>query len=157
MPLLRSPLSARDGALVRVRVTHDRPTLLQLRHARQALPQPVEIDALLDPGAERTCLDPVVVARLGLPIYAFTFTAAPGTGQTPVPVFGNVGVNTTHTAGLTILHPSGDAKQNFVVPELIIQALTLRPLGIDALIGRDVLAACVLVYDGPAGAVTLAY
>ena len=96
-------------------------------------------------------------ARVGLPPYAFAFTAAPGTGQAPVPLFGNVGVNTSHTAGITILHPSGHVGQSLVVPDLIVQALALRPLGFEALIGRDVLASCVLVYDGPVGSVTLAY
>jgi hypothetical protein len=156
MALLRLPLSVPDGARVRVRVSLDHPTVLQLRQAGQAIPQPIDIDALIDPGAERTCIDPAVVTRLGLPLYAFGFTAAPGTGQTPVPIFGNVGVNTSHTAGVTVLHPSGPG-HNLVIAELIVQALPLRPLGFDALIGRDVLGSCVLVYDGPGGSVTLAY
>lgn len=157
MALLRIPLSVSSGARVRVRVSIDRNSLVQLRQSGQAIPQPVDVDALLDPGAERTCIDPAVVARVGLPLYAFAFTAAPGTGQAAVPLFGNVGVNTSHTAGITILHPSGHASPSYAVPNLIVQALALRPLGFDALIGRDVLAGCVLVYDGPTGSVTLAY
>jgi hypothetical protein len=155
MPLLRLPVSVPDGARVRARVAIDRHTILQLRQAGQAVPQPIDADALLDPGAECTCVDPAVVAQVGLPPYAFTFTAAPGTGQAPIPLFGNVGVNTSHTAGIMILHPSGHVGQSLAVPDLIVQAL--RPMGFDALIGRDVLAACVLVYGGPAGSVTLAY
>lgn len=157
MPLVALRFTARDGLRVRVRIALDRPTILQLRQAGQAIPQPVDVDALIDPGAERTCVDPAVVARVGLPLYAFNFSSAPGTAQPVVSALGGVGVNTTHTAGVTILHPTGSAGQDLVVPELVVRTLPLRPLGIDALIGRGILARCVLVYDGPAGAATLAY
>jgi hypothetical protein len=157
MPLFRVPLNIPDGAVVRVRVAIDRPTLIRLRGARQAVPQAVDVVALLDTGAECSCVDPSVAARAALPIYGFGFASAPGTSIKPPSGFGGVGVNTRHTAGLTLLHPSGAVGQHLVVPDVIIQALPLNNLGYDALIGRDVLASCVVVYDGPAGSVTLAY
>ncbi|MBX9584105.1 MAG: hypothetical protein K2X87_27715 [Gemmataceae bacterium] len=154
MPLIALRFTAHGGLRVRVRVALDRPTVLRLRQAGQAIPQPVDVDALIDPGAERTCVDPAVVARVGLPLYAFNFSSAPGTAQPVVPALGGVG---THTAGVTILHPTGVASQGLVVPELVVRTLPLRSLGLDALIGRDILARCVFGYDGPAGAATLAY
>lgn len=157
MPLFRVPLNIPDGAVVRVRVTIDRPTLLRLRLARQPVPQPVDVLALLDTGAECSCVDPSVAARAALPIYGFGFASAPGTNVKPPSGFGGAGVNSLHTAGLTLLHPAGGVDQHLVVPDVIVQALPLTKLGFDALIGRDVLAACVVVYDGPAGSVTLAY
>lgn len=157
MPLLHLGLTVAGGVRVRVRVALDQPSIDQRRQAGLAIPQTVDVDALLDPGAQRSCLDPAVVARVGLPLYALTLSAAPGTGQPTAAALGGAGVNTSHTAGLTILHPTGGTGQHLVVPRLIVQALPLRPLGYDALIGRDILSQCVLVSDGPAGAATLAY
>jgi hypothetical protein len=63
----------------------------------------------------------------------------------------------SYEAGLVILHPVKKPPSNLVVPELVVDELPLAQFGIEAVIGRDVLASCVLVYDGPAGSVTLAY
>ena len=58
----------------------------------------------------------------------------------------------------TIMHPDGDPRLDLVIPALAVEELSqLAQFGVDVLIGRDVLASCVLVYDGPAGSVTLAY
>jgi hypothetical protein len=157
MALFRVPVNVPDGAVVRVRILLDRPTTLRLRASRQPAPQPIDVTALLDTGAQCSCVDPTVAAQAVLPLYGFGFTVAPGAGPKPPAGFGGAGVSTRHTAGLTILHPQGGPGQHFVVPDLIVSALPLNSLGYDALIGRDVLAACVVVYDGPAGSVTLAY
>lgn len=141
--------------MVRVRVGLDQSTILSLRQAGQAIPQPLIVDALIDTGAECCCVDPIVVARVGLPLYSFGFSAAPGSGSTPIPAFGGATVGTFHTASLTIVHPAQQA--DLVIPNIVVQALSLRSFGIEAVIGRDVLSQCVLVYDGPAGSVTLAY
>jgi hypothetical protein len=155
MPLITVPVSARNGAIVRLRVSLNQPTILTLRSARRAIPQPLIVDALIDTGAECCCVDPSVVARIGLPLYSFGLSAAPGTSATPVPALGGTTVGTFHTAGLAIVHPAG--QPDLVVPNIVVQTLALRSFGIEAVVGRDVLASCVLVYDGPAGSVTLAY
>lgn len=98
MAVARLPFSIRDGAQIRIRVMHEQGSILELRQKGLAIPQPVEIDALIDPGAERTCVDPSIISRLGLPLFAFGLTAAPATSLPPLPIFGNVGVNTSHTA-----------------------------------------------------------
>ncbi|MBA4062145.1 MAG: hypothetical protein C0501_00235 [Isosphaera sp.] len=73
----------------------------------------------------------------------------------PVPAFGGAAVGTRHQAGLAVVHPAG--RPDLVIPDIIVQALPLLSFGIEAVVGRDVLAGCVLVYDGPAGSATLAY
>lgn len=83
-------------------------------------------------------------------------TAAPGVGTGPA-ILGGALANFSYEAGLTILHPSNTRAKNLDVQQLIVEELPLAGLGYDAIIGRDVLASCVLVYDGPAGSVTLAY
>ncbi len=157
MPLISLPSDVPNGVRVRLRASLDRTTVAEYRLANRPIPQPIDVDAILDTGAECSCLDRALVARLGLPFYAFDFTAAPGAATAPALTIGGASVNAYHTAGLTVLHPSGVPGRNLVVPELVIAALSLRTFGVDAILGRDVLALCVLVYDGPAGAVTLAY
>ncbi|MBY0527846.1 MAG: hypothetical protein K2R98_30900 [Gemmataceae bacterium] len=58
---------------------------------------------------------------------------------------------------LTITHPSGDSQAQLVFRNLPVIQQPLGQLGYQALIGRDVLERCLLVYDGPAKRYTLAY
>ena len=83
-------------------------------------------------------------------------TAAPGVGTGPA-ILGGALPNFSYEAGLVVLHPSNKRTLNLVVQQLVVEELPLAGLGYDAIIGRDVLASCVLIYDGPAGSVTLAY
>lgn len=156
MPVLSVPHSPPDGARVQLSVTLSRAELLRRRVARQPIPQPVVVVALIDTGAERCCIDPGVAFRAGLPFRAAGLTNAPGVGAGP-PVLGGAVLTASYEAGIAVVHPSGNARDDFVVPHLIIDTLPLSAFGIEAVIGRDVLAACVLVYNGPTGSATLAY
>jgi hypothetical protein len=156
MPVLALPLTSRGGILIPALVTISGPNLLHLRRTRQPIPQPVAVNALLDTGAERTCVDPSVVARLSLPVSGSGFSASPGVATGP-PIFGGANLAFTYEAGLVILHPVTKPPSNLVVPELEVDELPLAAFGVEAVIGRDVLASCVLVYNGPAGSATLAY
>jgi hypothetical protein len=69
MPLLTLPFGVRTGVRVQVRITTNRATLLSLRQSRQPIPQPVIADAVIDTGAERSCIDPAVAARAALSLY----------------------------------------------------------------------------------------
>ena len=155
MPVLTIPLGVRTGLRVQVRITLNRADLLALRHARRPVPQPVVVTALIDTGAERSCVDPAVAARAGLPLYGFGLTAAPGTSLPPIPALGGATANTIHQASLSIIHPARQG--DLIVPEIIVQTMPLRAFGIEAVIGRDVLASCVLVYNGSTGSATFAY
>jgi hypothetical protein len=130
--------------------------MLRRRRAHQPIPQPISVLALLDTGAERTCVDPTVVTRLGLPFSGTGLMGAPGVGVGPAVLGGSI-LGASYEAGLVILHPVTKPPSNLVVHELVVDELPLANFGIEAVIGRDVLALCILVYDGPAGSVTLAY
>ena len=156
MPLLEIPFTHGQGLLVQARITFGRPEILRRRLAGLAIPPPLSVVALLDTGAERTCFDPAVVARLGLPRSNSTFLAPPGVVTGPA-VFGGSTFNFTYEAGLVILHPVIKPPSNLVVHELEVDELPLSAFGIEAVIGRDVLAGCVLVYNGPSASATLAY
>jgi hypothetical protein len=62
-----------------------------------------------------------------------------------------------YPVSLTLVHPSRSAKANLVLRNHPVLEQPLGPLGYQALLGRDVLAKCLLVYDGPSATFTLAY
>ncbi|WP_439630076.1 hypothetical protein [Gemmata sp.] len=156
MPIIALKQSIADGIQVRVQVGLSRHEVLRLRTAHQPIPQPVVVTAVIDTGAERSCVDPRVISQAQLPYKGAGFTNAPGVEAGPA-IFGGSLLVPAYDAGLVILHPSGNASDHFVIAELPLDELTLATMGIEAVIGRDVLARCVLVYDGPAGGATLAY
>jgi hypothetical protein len=59
--------------------------------------------------------------------------------------------------GTGSLNPTGNAQDHLVVPDLSVLELSLSSLGYQALIGRDLLARCRFLYDGPGNAFRLTY
>ena len=148
MPDLPGALSA-DGALVDVRIGWSDPTARALRSALRPVPPPVDARALIDSGAESSCVDPALILALGLPVGGFALAN--------VPAHGGLAFATQHDAALTILHPSGDARLNLALGNLLVVELAIGVLGYQALLGRDVLAGCRFLFDGPAGTFELSY
>ncbi len=148
MPAMTAPLQA-EGALVDVRLGWAAARVRQLRRALQPIPPPADIRALIDSGAECTCLDTALIRQLGLPLASF--------GIANVPSAGGLLSTTEHDASLTVLHPSGDPRDCLILPDLIIVDLPIGQLGYQALIGRDVLDRCKFLYDGPAREFRLEY
>lgn len=113
-----------------------------LTQQQKPVPNPISGVALLDTGASISAVDATVIQSLGV---------------------SPVGVTTLHT-------PSGTSQQNqypvrFEFPGSNLPAIEtqraigslLQQQGIIALIGRDVLASFVFVYNGPGGFITLAF
>jgi len=136
-----------DGPLVEVVVSLSRPELLRRRLSGQSIPPTLR--ALLDTGAECTCVDPRHVGTLALPLRGVTLVNLPS--------LGGMSGATQHDAGLAIVHSSGDAAENLVVPEFPLTELSLGQIGYHMLIGRDLLDRCLLIYDGPGGTFCLSY
>jgi len=129
------------GPLIAVEVHVPQPLATLLSQQGKPVPKPVPGSALIDTGASITAVDDSVITSLGVQ---------------------PVGVTTVHT-------PSGSAQQNqypvrFTFPGTNLPELSgtqaigsvLLPQGIVALIGRDALRSLILVYNGPAGMITLA-
>jgi hypothetical protein len=74
-----------------------------------------------------------------------------------VPAIGGLSLTWQRDAALTILHPSGSAAEDLRITNLVVVELPLLGLGYQALIGRDVLSQCRLLYDGPADRFELSY
>jgi hypothetical protein len=148
MPILSGSIEA-EGAIVDVLLGWSATAVRQLRSGLHPIPQPVTARALLDTGAETSCFDPVLIRALGLPWR--------GSAAVNVPATGGLTFSAQHDASVTVLHPSGSASDHLVIGDLLVVEVPLTALGYQALIGRDVLAKCRFLYEGPASQFELNY
>jgi hypothetical protein len=148
MPAVTGFIQA-DGILIEVRVGWGTGGVQSLRAALRPVPQPIQSRALLDTGAEISCVDAALVQALGLPGAGFNLAT--------VPAAGGMTMASKHDVSLTVVHPSGDPRQDLTVLNLAVLELSLVGLGYEVLVGRDVLARCRLLYHGPRGRFRLAY
>lgn len=139
---------AGGGPLLIAHIAVSLPRLNALSAAGMTPPPPATGTFLIDTGASCTCVDPALLAGLGLQ---------------PT---GRVAISTPSTAGLphfcdqfdvSIFIPSAVATVGYLIPAIPVVATHLRAQGIDGLIGRDVLKDCTLIYNGTAGLFTIAY
>ncbi len=120
MPTLTGALT-QEGALVDIGVGLSDSSLQALRAASRPVPSPVTARALLDTGAEITCIDLSLVQALGLPLAGTTFAN--------LPAHGGLTLGALYDISLTIVHPSGDPHDNLTVPNLSSLDLSLVHLG----------------------------
>jgi hypothetical protein len=121
-----------------VSVSEGRRTALLAQN--QPIPAPQFIRALVDTGAGFTSIDPTVLTSLGLTPTGTIDIVTPSTGQ---------GVHTTDTYDVDFTIGAGPQDTPLVIPNLRIAASDLfLQQGIHALIGRDILQRCILIYNG---------
>jgi hypothetical protein len=138
-----------EGALVEVLISASAGHVRLLRHALAAVPAPVPARALIDTGAEASCVDPAIITALNLPLGGITLANTPA--------LGGLASAGTYAISLTVVHPSGNTAEDLVVPRLLVLDIDLALLGYQALIGRDLLAQCDFLYSGPRGRFRLRY
>jgi len=114
-----------------------------LTSAGQAIPPLVQIRGLIDTGASCTCVDPSVITALSLPPTGSVSMLTPSTGATPH-------ATAQYDAAL-IIPPSQAGQLPLVFQTIPIVGSDLKAQGIDALLGRDILSRCVLLYNGGPG------
>jgi Retroviral aspartyl protease len=146
MPVLRGDLQA-EGALVEVQVGWSAGQARHLRQAQRPVPPALDARALLDTGAEITCLDTVLVQQLGLPLAQLALAN--------VPALGGLRAGAHYHASVIVVHP--DPGQALVFQHLLILEVPLTGLGYQALVGRDVLDRCDFLYGGRRQRFSLAY
>src|SRR5262245_12554778 len=133
-----------EGILIPVLVGFSAADVLKMRRMAKPIPTPVTVRALIDTGAEVSCVDPASLAPLlaaGLEHKRFVFANAPALGGA-LPA-------AEYYVSLSILHPSDDARANLVFGNHSVVEQPLGNLGYQVLLGRDVLAKCLQVHDGP--------
>ena len=140
VPLPPGVALANGGPRVQTVVTPLEGHLKFLTTQGEEPPAPVAGHALIDTGALVTCIDQAAAMRAGLAcVDSGPLTSATHTDQI-VPVF----------AGRLTIEGFGQ------INALKCYGANLEPQGLIALIGRDLLSNCVLVYDGHSDTITLA-
>jgi predicted aspartyl protease len=141
-----------DGPIVSAHIGVSDPRRAALTAAQQTIPPWVPIRALIDTGASCTCLDPSVVATLGIPATGSVSLNTPSTGTTP---------HSANQYDVALVIPAAQGQTPLVFATIpVVATELLAAQAIHALIGRDILRRCVFYYNGSigdAGLFTLAY
>lgn len=125
------------------------PRAAALTAAAQPIPPIMNVRGLVDTGASGTCIDPAVLTALGLTPSGNTLCHTPTTGLAPelkdlydvsLRIYSDVNQPSLYHATLAVMASHLFAAQGFHV-----------------LVGRDVLASCLLSYNGTARYFTLAF
>ena len=119
-----------------------------LTAAHEPIPNLVNFRALLDTGASSTCVDPSILQPLNLTPTGSAPVETPSTGGVPVEA---------PQYDVSLILPAGSNKIPLVIGNLGVICLALASLGYHALIGRDILAQCIYLYNGSTRLFTLAY
>jgi len=135
------------GPILTAYITVSEGKAAALKEASQPVPKAVEIRALVDTGASCTCVDPTVLRSLSLTPTGIVSVNTPSTGATPHSA-------NQYDVGLAI--PNGRAPL-FLQTVPVVESELLSAQGFHALIGRDILEHCLLVYNGKEGLFSLAF
>lgn len=139
-----------EGPVLSAIVTVSEARAAALRRAGQPIPDPVPIRALLDTGASCTCIDPIVIDALELTPTGSVRINTPTTGNRPQD-------RHQYDVGLAIPGPERAHTPLFVATIPVVATKLLQQQGFAALLGRDILASCLLTYNGTMGWYTLAF
>ena len=113
------------------------------------IPQPRVAQGLVDTGASCTCIDPSVIRALQISPKGTTMMLTPSTGSGGMTV-------SQYDVSLSIYSTSEESP--YQIPNLaVVESELFANQGFHVLIGRDVLARCVFIYNGERGNYTLAF
>ena len=117
--------------------------------ANLPVPNPIQIQGMIDTGAGAMCVDPAVLSQLGLTPTGSTLVNTPTTGTQPAQA---------NTYDISLRIPSAASQPALVHHTLpVIESSLLVAQGFHALIGISVLRGCLLTVDGQNGLFSLAY
>lgn len=104
--------------------------------------------ALIDTGASCSVVDPSLIEPLGIKPVSVSKAHTPSTDGKPIsiPVY-----------DVSIYLVDNEKTSKVWERSFPVMCANLRAQGIDMLLGRDVLAECLLIYDGRFGSCTIAF
>jgi hypothetical protein len=150
MPILTGALHRDGPAAVEVEIAVPAALARFFLARGQSVPAAARVPALIDTGADVSCIDPSVRHALGLTPSRTTRVVTPRSG--PVPL-----TRRSYRVDLTVLHTSGHPPNNLVRTRLLVVEAVIGHTGYGMLLGCDVLGQCLLIRDGPSGHFSLAY
>lgn len=128
------------GVVVDISIGLDKHSAEARRKARELVPAPKIVKALVDTGCNVTSVDHSVLSTLGLKTRGMVQT---GTAN---------GATTATQHSVEIGFPGTQLRS---YPLLFVSSVNLSGQPIQALIGRDILAQWVMVYNGPFASVSI--
>ena len=132
---LRRDLALRElGPILRVTLL---PLEVQLKFYSSKnvpTPDPITGNALIDTGASVTCIDQSAAQKAGLPVVDSSPISSATHSNAVVPIYAG-------RLMIQNLHQNIESKRAYGV--------NLDSQGLIALIGRDLLASCIFIYNGP--------
>ncbi len=141
--------SATHGPVIRVRLSLTRAEARRRTRANLPPAASIEVEALIDTGAEVTCISSDAVRRLG---------AAPTMlGMVNTAAMSGLAGSLEYVLDLRIPNPRGSMASELVVTDLTVYEIDLQGSNYELLLGRDVLAHCVLAFDGLTDSFTLSH
>jgi len=151
MPSFTVQLTA-NGPLIQAYVGLSRPHAAALVAQNKPVPVAVMGTFLIDSGASGTVVDPDLIVSLNLKPTGAMMIHTPSTNGVPVRC-DQFDISFFIPGAMRGTQPA----PGHHIPAMPVTASALRASGIDGLLGRDVLASCVFVYNGADNLVTLAY
>jgi hypothetical protein len=145
MPHLTNRLT-RGSPLITLYVGISDERRIAFTKAGRTPPEMRECLALIDTGASDTCIDPAILKPLELTPTGHALIHTPSTAGQPHSC-------DFYDVSLGIYHP----KDSMILLTVPVIAVDLGSQGITALIGRNVLASCLFIFDGASDSFTLAF
>jgi hypothetical protein len=136
------------GPLIHAYIGVSTPRQNALVKANLSVPAPIVVKALVDTGASHTVVDPTVLKTLMLTPKRIAKTITPTTGDKP---------HKCYTYDVSFHIPLGTATSLFSKLAWEVSCLDLKHQGFEVLLGRDILAEGILVYDGKFASFSLAF
>lgn len=138
-----------NGPILNVLIGVSKERAAALSKAGETVPSQRITEGLVDTGASCTCIDPRVMKALKIPPSGKAKMVTPSTGA---------GVSIVDQYDVSLAIYSRREEPPFKILNLpIIESELQANQGFDVLIGRDVLARCILHYNGEMGVYTLAF
>lgn len=148
MPSINLVIQQPAGPLIQVVLGASLPRQHALQAAGSPVPPVVTGNFLIDTGASGTCVDPSLIAKLGIPASGSVAIQTPSTQGAP---------HQCDTYDVMLFIPAGESQAGHFIEVMPVFETHLSGQGIDGLLGRDVLQSCVLIYNGVTNLFTLSY
>ena len=146
MIVLNFGTDTKGRALIDMYLAASAPRVTALELSGETPPRPVAVRAMIDTGATRTNVQKSVLEMLGLDPVGAELVHTASTAATPKEV---------GAYAVQLFLPAVSNGQ--IASDLrVLEAEDLSSLGVEVLLGLDVLEKCLLFYNGPAGQFTIA-